>query len=176
MAYLAGRFFYYHSKYPLEGNSDYFVYPNFFFQRRQAATGAVGASRPVHVSSHTNLVRRRINREHFYPHVFFNSFISLKTTAWFPNLPTRMIRTPQKEYLYQAVFFESYKTISPAVGASFMPGLSGHVVDRRRRYNRSKRTQYPSYFAKPAKVPDTAFESDDWTDVPTQPTTWTEVK
>jgi len=164
------------AKYLREGNEDYCAYPYHFFQTAMVSTGTVGASRPIAWVDGGYVDRRRTDPQYVtWPSVFFASYISLKTVPWLlGEQPVATRRRPWRDHEYPSVFFTSFKSIAPGSAATGYVGsqISVRVDDPQRRW---KPQTYPAIFAKPAKVPDTAFVSGDWTGGQDAEHTWTRV-
>jgi len=157
-----------------KGNTDYRGYP-FWFRKSLTTTGDTApSSYPVFYWA-TNGVygRRQAPRYHVgYQSFFFNSFKSIKTVPWLLiNRPESVGRRKNRDYIYPSISFESYKAISSGLAANFFPFQPDIILTKRK--NSTYRYQF--VFFKPQLVPDTSFESDDWTDVSEQSTDWTRV-
>jgi len=89
----------------------------------------------------------RKNLDYTYPSVFFNSFKSIKTVAWFSQIPESVRRRYAVDYQYPSFFMESYKSINTIPWFSYFHANSLNVANRK--LSRSRYSSYQSFSANP---------------------------
>lgn|SRR3990167_5067895 len=175
MAFFEKRYFSKSSSHE-KGNRQYVSYPAWFYPHAVFSDIITLTDlKPAHNQvTMGRLQYRRKNNEYLQQHIFFNSFMSLKTVPWLlQNRPDRYVKRPPDYWKYQSVFWNVKNIPNTAALLWTRSRPDKAVYSQSEKYRRS---MYPSIFMKPHRVPDLTFSSvpsEEWTTEEGPSTTWT---